>query len=154
MAFIDDMRAAGHAVESTCRVLSEHGCQVAARTYRAWRQTGQHVAARTRSDADIIDALIAVRDTPEGLYGRRKMTHYLRRRGHRVAFCTVDRLMRDLGMNGIRRGKAVRTTIPAKDGRRAGDLLDRDFTAPAPNQRCRAGWRRSGPGPAACRRLR
>ena len=37
-------------------------------------------------------------------------------------------------MNGVRRGKGVRTTIPAKDGTRAGDLLDRDFTAPAPNR--------------------
>ena len=37
------------------------------------------------------------------------MTHYLRRRGHQVAFCTVDRLMTSLGMNGIRRGKPVRT---------------------------------------------
>ena len=43
--------------------------------------------------------------------------------------------MRDLGMNWICRGKQLRTTIPAKDGRRAGDLLDRDFTAPAPNTR-------------------
>jgi putative transposase len=43
--------------------------------------------------------------------------------------------MRELGMNGIRRGRAARTTIPGKDGRRAGDLLDRDFTAPAPNTR-------------------
>ena len=63
------------------------------------------------------------------------MTHWLRRQGHDVAFCTVDRLMRDLGMNGVRRGKQLRTTIPAKDGHRAGDLLDRDFTAPAPNRR-------------------
>ena len=63
------------------------------------------------------------------------MTHYLRRQGLQVAFCTVDRLMRELGMNGVRRGKGVRTTIPAKDGHRAGDLLDRDFTAPAPNTR-------------------
>jgi len=38
-------------------------------------------------------------------------------------------------MNGVRRGKGARTTVPAKDGRRAGDLLDRDFTAPAPNIR-------------------
>ena len=38
-------------------------------------------------------------------------------------------------MNGVRRGKGVRTTVPAKDGTRAGDLLDRDFTAPAPNRR-------------------
>jgi transposase InsO family protein len=135
MGFIDDMTAAGHAVESTCRVLREHGCQVAARTYRSWKQSARPVAARTVSDAVITDALIAVQGTPEGLYGRRKMTHWLRRQGHQVAFCTVDRLMRDLGMNGVRRGKGVRTTVPAKDGRRAGDLLDRDFTAPAPNTR-------------------
>ena len=135
MAFIDDMRAKDHAVESICRVLTEHGCQVAARTYRAWKQANRPIAARTVSDAVITDALLAARGTPEGLYGRRKMTHWLRRQGHEVAFCTVDRLMRDLGMNGVRRGKAARTTIPAKDGRRAGDLLDRDFTAPAPNLR-------------------
>ena len=49
MAFIDDMRAAGHAVESTCRVLTEHGCQVAARTYRAWKQAGRPIADPNRS---------------------------------------------------------------------------------------------------------
>lgn len=135
MAFIDDMRAKDHAVESICAVLTEHGCKVAARTYRAWKQVTRPIAARTVSDAVITDALLETRGTPEGLYGRRKMTHWLRRQGHEVAFCTVDRLMRDLGMNGVRRGNAVRTTIPAKDGRRAGDLLDRNFTAPAPNLR-------------------
>jgi transposase InsO family protein len=139
MAFIDDMRSQGHAVESTCRVLTEHGCQVAARTYRSWRQTNHPIAPRTVSDAVIIDELLAVAGTPESLYGRRKMTRHLRRQGHpvlrQVAFCTVDRLMGELGMNGVRRGKGVRTTVPAKDGRRAGDLLDRDFTAPAPNTR-------------------
>jgi putative transposase len=135
MAFIDDMKASGHAVESTCRVLTEHGCTVAARTYRSWRQANRPIAARTVSDAAVIDALISVQGTPEGLYGRRKMTRWLRRQGHQVAFCTTDRLMRELGMNGVRRGKGIRTTVPAKDGNRAGDLLDRDFTAPAPNQR-------------------
>ena len=49
MGFIDDMRAEGHAVESTCRVLREQGCPVAARTYRAWRR-GCRPAARTISD--------------------------------------------------------------------------------------------------------
>ncbi len=83
----------------------------------------------------ITDALLATVGTPEGLYGRRKMTHWLRREGHDMAFCTIDRLMQDLGMNGVRRGRQVRTTIPGKDGHRAGDLLDRDFTAPAPNTR-------------------
>jgi len=135
MAFIDDMRGHGHAVESTCRVLSEHGCQVAARTYRSWRQANRQVAARTVGDAVLTDALLATVGTPEGLYGRRKMTHWLRRQGHQVAFCTVDRLMRDLGLNGVRRGKPVRTTVPAKDGHRAGDKVNRDFTAPAPDTR-------------------
>ena len=50
MAFIDDMRSRGHAVESTCRILREQGCRVAARTYRAWRQTNRPVAARTRHE--------------------------------------------------------------------------------------------------------
>jgi putative transposase len=134
MAFIDDMRSEGHAVESTCRVLREQGCPVAARTYRAWKQ-GRAPAARTVTDAVVMDAIIATAGTPEGLYGRRKMTHYLRRNGHQVAFCTVDRLMADLGRSGIRRGKGVRTTVPAKDGNRAEDLLNRDFTAAAPNTR-------------------
>jgi putative transposase len=133
MAFIDDMRAEGHAVESTCRVLREQGCQVAARTYRAWRRC-RTPAARTLSDAVIVDAILATTDTPEALYGRRKMTHHLRRAGHNVAFCTVDRLMTDLGRNGIRRGKSVRTTVPRKDGDRAADLLNRQFRAEAPNR--------------------
>jgi putative transposase len=133
VAFIDDMTAQGHTVESTCRVLREQGCPVAARTYRSWKQTGRTVAARTLTDAALAEVLIGLKDTPEGLYGRRKMTHYLRREGHRVAFCTVDRLMRDLGMNGVRRGKGIRTTVRARDGHRAGDLVNRDFTAPAPN---------------------
>lgn len=138
MSFIDDMRSQGHAVGSTCRVLTEHGCPVATRTYRAWRRTNQPVAARTVSDATLIDALRATRGTPEGLYGRRKMTAHLRRMGHPVALCTVDRLMRELAMNGVRRGKHPRTTTPARTGReshRAGDLLNRDFTATAPNTR-------------------
>jgi putative transposase len=144
MGFIDTVRAEGHAVESICRVLREQGCQIAARTYRAWRAARQP-AARTLSDAMVINAIVDAsfttdserrrRLTAEGLYGRRKMTAYLRRNGFPdVAACTVDRCMRILGVKGVRRGKKIRTTIPAKDGRRAADLLDRDFTAPAPNR--------------------
>jgi len=133
MAFIDAMRAEGHAVESTCRVLREQGCPVAARTYRAWR-AGRVPAARTVSDAHLVDVLLATKGHPESLYGRRKMTAYLRRGGHSVAFCTVDRLMRSLGMTGIRRGKPVRTTVSRPDITRAGDLVNRVFTAGAPNR--------------------
>ena len=148
MGFIDTMKAEGHAVESICRVLRDQDCQVAARTYRSWKQTGREpgrVAARTITDAHVMDA---VRDTawtsdhngvrmmaPEGLYGRRKMTAAVRRtRIPEASAGSVDRAMRTLGLVGVRRDKRVRTTIPAKDGTRAGDLLDRQFSAEAPNR--------------------
>ena len=164
MGFIDTMRSQGHAVESICRVLREQGCQVAARTYRSWKSSGRVVAARTVSDAQVVDAVREIawttktdsdgvlrrRLAPEGLYGRRKMTASLRRTVMPVASAgSVDRAMRTLGLVGVRRDKGVRTTIPAKDGIRAGDLLDRDFTAASPNRTwvtdftyCRtwAGW--------------
>jgi putative transposase len=140
MAFIDAMRAKGCAVESVCRVLREQGCQIAARTYRSWKHPRRQVAARVMTDAAVIDAIRSAaydancRLTPEGLYGRRKMTALLRRTTvATVSPGAVDRGMKALGLKGIRRDKHIRTTIPAKDGKRAGDLLDRDFTAPAPN---------------------
>jgi putative transposase len=49
------------------------------------------------------------------------MTRWLRRQGHDVAFCTVDRIMRRLGLHGVVRGRTQPTTIRAKDGVRAGD---------------------------------
>ena len=140
VGFIDTMRAEGHAVESICRVLREQGCQIAARTYRAWKNPRRLVAARTVSNAVVVDK---VRDlawttdertglrklTPEGLYGRRKMTALVRRgRLPDASAGAVDRAMRILGLSGVRRDKGVRTTIPAKDGKRAGDLLDRDLS--------------------------
>jgi transposase InsO family protein len=145
VAFIDDQRAQGHAVESICRVLREQGVAVAARTYRAWRRANRPVAARTISDAVVMDAVRDIAWTtnargervlaPEGLYGRRKMTAYLRRTAVPDASAgSVDRAMRTLGLEGVRRAKGIRTTIPAADGKRAGDLLDRNFTAPAPNR--------------------
>lgn len=71
---------------------------------------------------------------PEGLYGRRKMTALVRRTTPQASPGSVDRAMRSLGLQGIRRCKGIRTTIRAKDGIRASDLLDRDFTAVAPNR--------------------
>ena len=64
------MRAEGHAVELVCRVLREQGCQVAARTYRAWRST--RPAARSISDAVIVDT---VRDIAWSVdaFGRRRV---------------------------------------------------------------------------------
>ena len=133
VAFIDEQRAKGRAVESICNVLRGQGLQIAARTYRAMRR--RSASARDHDDAVVVDAMLATVGTPEGLYGRRKMVSHLRRRGLDVGARQVDRLMRDLGMNGLVRGKGVRTTISDRSAERAPDLLDRDFTAPAPNQR-------------------
>nr|WP_272905715.1 IS3 family transposase [Sediminivirga luteola] len=92
-------------------------------------------------DAVVIDAILAARVDergrlmPESMNGRRKMTALLRRRGLTVSKRRVDRLMRQLGIGGLVRGKRVRTTIPDRNAERAPDLLERDFTAEAPNRR-------------------
>lgn len=126
------MRAQGFGVEPVCAVLREQGCQVAPRTYRAWRQALP--SDRSIRDAYLTYALRETIDKPEGLYGRRKMTAHLCRLGHQVSVATVDRLMGDEGLNGVIRGKNHRTTIPAKDGKCGGDRLDRNFTAACPNR--------------------
>ncbi|WP_084497827.1 IS3 family transposase [Nocardia amamiensis] len=105
--------------------------QIAPRTYRKARR--RPPSARDIADAHVENALRDLHEKPEAMYGRRKMTRYLRRQGHIVAFCTVDRIMREVGMNGVVRGRRHRTTIPGKDGIRAGDGLNRDFTAAAPD---------------------
>jgi putative transposase len=70
------------------------------------------------------------------VYGARKVWLQLRREGIEVARCTVERLMRELGIAGASAGrKKPRTTVPAAGAGRPADLLERDFTAPAPNRR-------------------
>lgn len=92
----------GGAERRFCRILSEHGCQIAARAYRSW--TWSRVSRRGARDA-----LLSITGTAESPNVRRKMTAFLRRGGHPgVATRTVDRLMRDLGMNGVRHGRAHR----------------------------------------------
>jgi putative transposase len=133
------MRADGHGVESICEVLRGQGLQVAPRSYRAWKT--RPAADRTINDATVVGKLRSLRQRdakgrqkPEVLYGRRKMTAWLARNGFAgISKHTVDRVMRDEGMNGLVRGRKTRTTIPAKNGKRAGDLLNREFFAPYPN---------------------
>lgn len=119
--------------------------RIAARTYRPWKRPAR-LADRTITDALVEDeirelawtinpATGQVQMTPEGLYGRRKWVALLRRQEGLAGTsrAAVDRAMRTLGLEGIRRAKKRRTTIPNPDGKRAGDLLNRDFTAPAAN---------------------
>jgi putative transposase len=70
------------------------------------------------------------------LYGARKVWLQLRREGIEAARCTVERLMRELGIEGVAaRRKKPRTTLPAAAGQQPADLVRRNFTAPAPNRR-------------------
>jgi putative transposase len=125
---------------SICQALRTQDLAVAPRTYRSWKTALP--APRVYADAAVLDVLRRLRTggpggtaLPEVLYGRRKMTAWLARNGFPgISKHTVDRLMRTSGMNGLVRGRKVRTTIPAKDGaRRAEDLLNRDFVTTAPN---------------------
>lgn len=140
------MRAEGYAVESILRVLRQQGLEIAARTYRAWKNPAR-IAARTVTDALVEDKIRElawttngvtglIQMTPEGLYGRRKWVALLRRQEGLAGTSrgAVDRAMRALGLEGVRRVKKLRTTISDPDGNRASDLLNRDFTAPAPNR--------------------
>jgi transposase InsO family protein len=68
------------------------------------------------------------------VYGARKIWRQLRREGFKVARCTVERLMRKLGIRGVVRGKGYKTTVPDFGAERPADLVERAFTASAPNQ--------------------
>ena len=133
-AFIDAHRSR-FGVEPICRVLSEHGVQVAPRTYYA-AKTRAH-SARAARDAELLEAIKAVhgdRAKGRGVAGYRKVWHLLRRGGVDVARCTVERLMRREGLRGAVRGRRFRTTIPDQTAARPADLVGRDFTASAPNR--------------------
>jgi transposase InsO family protein len=68
------------------------------------------------------------------VYGVRKVWRQLLREGFDVARCTVERLMRDMGLRGAVRGKKFKTTVPDLTAVRPPDLVERDFTATRPNQ--------------------
>ena len=67
-------------------------------------------------------------------YGARKVWRQLKREGFRVARCSVERLMRSAGLQGAVRGKRIFTTISDPQGPRPADLVERDFSAEAPNR--------------------
>lgn len=158
VAFVDEMRAEGHAVESTCRVLREQGCQVAARTYRLWAQPDRPIAARVRRDAVVegtvrelawtVDEHGCRRLTPEGLYGRRKMTALVRRRLPDASAGSVDRAMRSLACTGF---VGPRESGPRSRPRTArGPVICSTGTSPRPPRTGPGSWtsRTAGPGPA------
>ncbi|WP_158702054.1 IS3 family transposase [Kitasatospora sp. MMS16-BH015] len=93
-----------------------------------------HPSARSVRDTELKELITAAYEDNFRVYGARKIWRELNRRGHAVARCTIERLMRDLGITGAVRGKRVVTTVPDPSAERAPDLVDRDFVASAPNR--------------------
>jgi putative transposase len=119
-------------VEPICAVLSEHGCPIAPSTY--YDAKGRPPSARAARDERLKAAIIRVHQDNYGVYGARKVWLALNREGVPVARCTVERLMRQLGLAGARRGKRRRTTVPDPAAARPADLVGRRFSPPAPDR--------------------
>jgi putative transposase len=127
-AFIDEHRSV-FGVEPICSSL-----QIAPSTYYAVRARQRMPSARARRDAELLVEIRRVHTDSRGLYGARKVWWQLRREGIPIARCAVERLMRAHGLEGVVRGTRRRTTIPDERAERPTDLVERDFTAEAPNR--------------------
>jgi len=115
-------------VEPICRVL-----QIAPSSYYA--AIGRPVSARRQRDEVLKGAIRRVWDEHRQVYGADKVWAQLTREGTAVARCTVERLMRELELRGVVRGKrSVRTTVGDDTSERPRDLVARQFRAPAPNR--------------------
>jgi putative transposase len=131
VAFIDQHRER-YGVEPICGVLP-----IAPSTYfrHKGRQDPTKRSARAQRDDELRAAIQRVWDENQQVYGPRKVWKQLRREGYRVARCTVERLMRDMGLKGATRGRAwVVTTRADAAADRPADRVDRRFTATRPNQ--------------------
>jgi putative transposase len=123
--FIDDHKDK-FGVEPVCRHLP-----IAPQTYYAAK--GRPPSRRAFSDDIMTEKIHQIHTVNYGVYGVRKVHAELRRNGDQVARCTVERLMKKEGLRGIRRAKGPRTTIPGPLADRPADLVDRRFTATAPD---------------------
>jgi putative transposase len=129
ITFIDEHRAV-HGVEPICRVLP-----IAPSTYHARaarRADPGKLPARARRDVTLRTEIRRVYENC-GVYGVRKVWRQLLRDGVAVARCTVARLMRAMGLQGVVRGKRVRTTISNAAVPCPLDRVNRQFKAPRPN---------------------
>jgi len=123
--FVDEQRER-FGVEPICREL-----QIAPSTYDA--QKTRPLSQRSLRDADLKEQIGKVFDDNYGVYGADKIWAALNREGVRVARCTVERLMREQGIQGARRGKTRRTTVSDETSTKPADLVERKFVAAGPN---------------------
>jgi transposase InsO family protein len=130
IAFIDAHREA-YGVEPICRVLP-----IAPSTYHehaAKRRDPARLSERAKRDEMLKGEVQRVFDENFRVYGVRKVWRQLKREGFEVARCTVARLMRAMGLEGIVRGKIIRTTKSDKAAPCPLDRVNRQFQAPRPN---------------------
>jgi len=131
IAFIDEHRDA-YGVEPICRVLP-----IAPSTYHehvVQRRDPSRLSGRAQRDEALKPEVMRVFAENFSVYGVRKVWRQMQREGFDVARCTVQRLMRELGLQGVIRGKPVRTTISDKAAPCPLDHVNRQFHAPAPNR--------------------
>ncbi|WP_460086543.1 IS3 family transposase [Streptomyces variabilis] len=131
---MDEHRDRFGGVEPICRTLTGHDCKIAPSTYYAHKKRLAAPSARTVRDTELKELIRQVHTGNYRVYGARKIWRELNRQGHAVARCTVERLMRELGIAGAVRGRKVITTIPDQQAERAPDRVERDFVAGAPNR--------------------
>src|SRR3954447_8704498 len=127
IAFIDDHREVSGG-EPICKVLP-----IAPSTYHAHvaqRADPAKASPRARQDLVLMEQIRRVHEANFGVYGARKVWRQLAREGIVVARCTVERLMRQMGLRGAVRGKETRTTIADKTAPCAADKVNRHFQAP------------------------
>jgi len=131
VGFIDEHRAA-YGVEPICRELPIAPSQYYD-TKRCERDP-ERLPTRVKRDAVLVPEIERVYAESECRYGARKTWRELRREHWDVARCTTERLMRELGLQGVRRGKRWKTTVPDELSPKPLDLVDRQFVAERPNQ--------------------
>jgi putative transposase len=120
-------------VEPICKVLSEHGLAIAPATYYAARS--RPPSPRAVRDAELKQVIARVHADNYGVYGARKMQIAVRREaGIVIGRDQTARLMRELCLRGVRRGKPRRTTVTDQAAARPADLVDRNFDADRPDQ--------------------
>jgi len=130
-AFVDEHRDR-FGVEPICKVL-----QFAPSAYRrhaARQRDPALISRRAQRDSELKRHVRRVWDNNMQVYGADKVWKQMNREGIRVARCTVERLMRSMGLQGARRGKGVRTTVPDVNAPCPFDRVNRNFRADRPNQ--------------------
>jgi len=131
VAFVDEQRDE-YGVEPICDVLP-----IAPSTYyeqKARVADPGRLPPRARRDAVLREEIHRVWRANFEVYGARKVWRQLKREGRDVARCTVERLMRGMGLQGAVRGKRWKTTITDDGAVRPADLVERNFSASRPNQ--------------------